>query len=61
VYNQQGIELNKPDKKTTGGADPYKETLPPDFRGTLGAKKVRAATVNVFMMIHTNYFFLNRI
>jgi hypothetical protein len=59
VYNQLGIELNRPDEKTTGGPDPYKETLPPDFNETLGAKKVSAATTKVFIMTHTNSFFLN--
>jgi len=59
VYNQLGIVLNKPDEKTTGGPDPYKEILPPDFNETLGAKKVSAATNKVFIMTHTNSLSLN--
>eukprot|EP00966_Prymnesium_polylepis_P164855 3811629-Prymnesium_polylepis.2 len=33
------MEFESPDEKTTGGPDPYKETLPPDFNEKLGAKK----------------------
>jgi len=61
VYNQLGIELNKPDEKTTGGPDPYRQTLPPDFRGMLGAKKERAAIINVFILLVMIELFLNRL
>lgn len=59
VYNQLGIELNKPEEKTTGGPDPYNETLPPDFNEKLGEKKVSAATTRVFIMSPRNLLSLN--